>query len=358
MASAAAGDFMFEPPRCPNVECEHHRAPERGFFIRRGSYTTRCRFESVPRYRCRSCRINFSRQTFRSDRYDRRPDLNGPLFLLLCSGVGLRQVARLLHVDPHTVQSKMRKMAKTLGPLHEHLCPRLPEGRTLVLDEEETYEAASIRPLTMPVLIEQRTWFVVATGVGTIRRLARVGSDRRRRQQFDELARGRRQDQSRECTRRVLLQLARLQPTGEVTLRSDDKAMYGVLVREIFGERMRHETTPGTRVRDKYNPLFAINVTLAMTRDLCGRLRRKSWLVTKKADCLQDHLHVFTIYRNYVRRRFNYDEETETPAKLLGLLPRNLHAHEVLAWRQDWGERSIHPMSHSGSHTVRDPVAA
>jgi transposase-like protein len=349
---------MFVPPRCPNVECEHHRAPEGRFFIRKGSFTVRCRVDRVPRFRCRSCRINFSRQTFRRDYRDRRPDLNELLFLMLCSGSGLRQAGRVMRVDAHSVQRKMRKMASTLGALHANLCPRLPAGRTFVFDEEETYEAASIRPLTMPVLIEKQTWFVVATAVGSIRRLAPVGTNRRRRQQYDELAHGKRPDQSRECTRRVLEQLARLQPDGLVTLRSDDKAMYGALARAIFGTRAWHETTPGTRLRDKYNPLFPINVTLAMTRDSCGRLRRKSWLVSKKAECLQDHLQLFTIYRNYVRRRFNYDKETETPAKLLGLVPRNLHAHEALAWRQDWGERSIHPMSRCGSRTVRDPIAA
>jgi hypothetical protein len=111
-------------------------------------------------------------------------------------------------------------------------------------------------------------------------------------------------------------------------------------------------------VRNTHNPLFPINTTLAMTRDNCGRLRRRSWLVTKKAERLQNHLHIFIIYRNYVRRRFNRDKETDTPAKFLGLLPRNLHRCEVLAWRQDWGDRSIHPMSRHGSHTVRDTMAA
>jgi hypothetical protein len=63
------------------------------------------------------------------------------------------------------------------------------------------------------------------------------------------------------------------------------------------------------------------------------------------------------VYRNYVRRRFNHDGEEETPARLLGLLPRNLRRNEVLAWRQDWGDHSIHPMSPDGTRTVRDPIA-
>ena len=65
-----------------------------------------------------------------------------------------------------------------------------------------------------------------------------------------------------------------------------------------------------------------------------------------------------TTYRNYVRRRFNRDKEANTPAKILGLLPRNLLRHEVLAWRQDWGDLSIHPMSHRGSYSVRQAVPA
>jgi hypothetical protein len=30
----------------------------------------------------------------------------------------------------------------------------------------------------------------------------------------------------------------------------------------------------------------------------------------------------------------------------------------VLAWRQDWGDHSIHPMSSLGTHTVRDAMRA
>jgi len=349
---------MFVPPRCPNPACDHHLAPKGRFYVCIGAYSVRCRTEPVPRFRCRTCRQGFSRQTFRYDYRDRRPDANETVFLLLCSGVGLRQIGRVLKIDVHSVQGKQRKMARTFGHLHHNLCPKLPPGRTYVLDEEETFEMKSIRPLTVPVVIDKEHWFVVATGVGSIRRRAKAGSWRRRLQDKDELANGKRPDQSREVTRAALQEVARLSPTGPLVLRSDDKAMYRVLAKELFGERVQHETTPGTRVRNSQNPLFPINVTLAMMRDNCGRLRRRSWLVSKKAERLQHHLLLFTVYRNYVRRRFNYDEEADTPARLLGLLPRNLRPHEALAWRQDWGDRSIHPMSECGSRTVREPVAA
>jgi hypothetical protein len=282
---------------------------------------------------------------------------NERLFLLLVSGVGMRQSGRLLRMDARGVQRKQHKMAATLACMHDNLCPRLPEGRSWLLDEEETYEGASIRPLTMPVLIEQETWFVVATAVGSIRRLAPVGSARRLRQDREERS-GSRPDESRARVREVLDCLARKVPAGKVVLQTDEKASYATVGRSVFGDRLVHLTTAGTLVRDTHNPLFPINTTLAMTRDNCGRLRRRSWLVTKKAARLQDHLALFTAYRNYVRRRFNKDPETQTPARCLGLVPRNLDAEEVLAWRQDWGDLSIHPISRDAAHTVRSIIAA
>ncbi len=350
--------MAFTPPRCPHQDCERHSRPKPGFYRRRGFYYPDCRTEGVQRYFCKSCRRTFSRQTFRFDYRDRRPHDNVPLFFHLISSGGLRQAGRVLGLDVRAVQQKQQKMATMLASLHGNLCQQLPSGRTWLLDEEETYEAASIRPLTMPVVIDKETWFVVATAVGPIRRLAPAGTARRERQRRDEAKRGRRPDHSNRCVRQVLQKLARLVAEGTVLLHTDQKASYATIARSVFGSRLEHVTTAGTLIRDTHNPLFAINVTLAMTRDNCGRLRRKSWLVTKLAERLQDHLALFTVYRNYVRRRFNRDGEQETPGAMLGLLPRQLRRTEVLAWRQDWGDRSIHPMCQDGSRTVRDAVAA
>ena len=74
---------MFIPPRCPNLTCPQHLRPEPGFFRRRGYYRPLCRPEGVPRFRCTTCKRGFSRQTFRHDWHDHRPDWNVALFMLL-----------------------------------------------------------------------------------------------------------------------------------------------------------------------------------------------------------------------------------------------------------------------------------
>lgn len=342
---------MFRPPRCPNPSCSQHRTPAASFCWRVGYYKPRCRNEPVPRFRCKVCRRGFSRQTFRHDYRDRRPECNEPLFSLLTGGMGLRQAGRVLKLGVQSVQRKMWKMSQTLRDLHTNLSPRLPTGCTFLMDEEETFEHASIRPLTMPVVIERSTWFIVTTAVGSIRRLAPDGTARRRRQARDELRNGRRLDQSATKVRQALETL-RQKIDGPLVLQTDMKLSYAFIAKRLFGNRLRHETTRSTQARNTSNPLFPINTTLAMSRDNCGRLRRKSWLVSKLAEWLRGQLSIFTAFRNYVRPRTRRSKKYETPAYLLKLLPRELSVRETICWRQDWGRRSIHPMSCRGTQVV------
>lgn len=348
----------FVPGFCPNEACDQHLQPEPDFFVRHGSFVAACHDEPVPRFRCRSCLRTFSTQTFRQDCWDRRPEVNDRVFELLVSGVGFRQSARMVKLGVAAIQQKARKLADHAGWLHENLSTRLPVGRSYVLDEEETYEQASIRTLTMPVLIEREHWFVVATDVGPTRRLAKAGSKRRAWQEHEERKHGRRPDRSRECVTTVLRALDRRLAGGKLVLISDEKASYAKIASEVFGDRVVHETTAGSLPRTTYNPLFPINTTLAMTRDNCGRLRRHSWLVSKKAECLRRQMHLFAVYRNYVRVRFNRDRAKESPATKLNLIPRNLTVPDAIRWRQDWGLRSIHPLCLDGSRSIGAPVAA
>jgi transposase-like protein len=346
--------MKFLPPRCPRRDCAAHREPVGRWFVRHGTYQPKCRRTPIPRFRCLVCHRGFSRQTFRYDFRDHAPSCNVPLLRLLTSGVGLRQSARLLVIDISAVQRKLKKMAATCALLHGNLSPHLAPGSTFLLDEEETFEQASIQPVTMPVLIEKETWFVVATDAAPIRRLAPVGTTRRWLQEESERRLGRRPDESRASVLRTLQALAHRLGGGHLVLRTDEKSSYATLVREVFRGEAKHETTSGKAARTKHNPLFPINTTLAMTRDNNGRLRRRSWLVSKRCACLQQQMCLFLVYRNYVRYRFNRDEPDDTPARLLGLLPRALQLREVLGWRQDWDRRSIHPMSSRGQRTVAE----
>ena len=336
---------MFQPPRCPNAACEFHRKPVTLFFIRRGYYKPNCRAHRVPRFRCKGCRRGFSRQTFRADYRDQKPHLNAPLFFSIASGVGLRQTARKIGMSQRCCELKFRKIAKHLRHLNRNVRAPLPEGSKLQFDELETYETRrNTRPLSVPILIERDSRFIIWSQAATIRPRGKMSEARKAALLADERRFGYRKDKSRQAIRRTFEYGAKLVAHHDkVFLQTDEKSTYPGLAEEAFGkDRLEHQTTNSKLARMTWNPLFPINHTEAMLRDLTGRIRRESWLVSKKRKYLNLGLQLIAAYRNFVRRRFNHDQES--PAQLLSIAPRRLRPTEVLSWRQDWGpERSIRP---------------
>ena len=337
---------MFHPPRCPNRHCPRHTDPGSRFFIKKGSYHPLCRAHPVPRFKCRTCARGFSRQTFRADYRDHRPGLNTPLFLFLATGLGLRQTARNLKLSLRCAELKFRKLARHLRRLSLNLRGPLPPHSELQFDELETYEGRrNTRPLSLPLLIERETRFVIWAEAAPIRPHGRMSQARKKAVAQDTARFGPRKDLSRRSVRRTLERGADLVGhLGCVLLSSDEKSTYPVVAKEVFGrERLVHQQTNSGLARMTWNPLFAINHTEAMLRDLVGRLRRESWLVSKKRRYLDLGVQLWMAYRNYVRRRFNYDEQS--PAQMLGFVDRRMTPGQLLSWRQDWGGRSIHPLT-------------
>ena len=278
------------------------------------------------------------------DYRDKKPHLNAALFLSIASGVGLRQTARSIGLTLRCTELKFRKIARHLRHLNLNLRGPLPEDSTLQFDELETYETKrNTRPLTLPILIDRETRFILWAECAPIRPRGRMSSERRQAIERDRLRWGPRRDRSRRSVRRTLQKGAHLTRHHErVVLETDEKSTYPSMARRIFGrDRIEHRRTNSKLARGTWNPLFPINSTEAIARDLLGRLRRESWLVSKTRWCLDLGLQYFMSYRNFVRRRFNRDEES--PAQLLGLTRRRLRVGELLSWRQDWRERSPRP---------------
>jgi hypothetical protein len=276
------------------------------------------------------------------DYRDHRPDLNTKLVHSICSGVGLRQTSRDLGLSLRCTELKFRKIARHLRRLNMNLRQALPPGSTFQLDEFETYEGRrNTRPLSIPVLIETRSRFLVWAESAPIRPRGKKTKARLKAIAEDEAAFGSRRDASRRSVLRTLNRAADLAAGLEnVVLRTDEKSSYPGLARAAFGAvRLVHLTTNSKLARTTWNPLFPINHTEAMARDLVGRLRRESWLVSKKRRYLDLGLQVLCAYLNYVRPRFNGEEASR--AQLLGFVPRRLKLGEVVGWRQDWRERSI-----------------
>ena len=330
---------MFHPPRCPYRECAAHLNPAGTFYRLDGRYQPRCRAHVVQRYRCRLCRRGFSRQSFRADRGQKKPYLNAEFLRLMLACVGLRQAARVLRVSRRTVERRFVWLAQHATRFHAaHLAGASLPG-PFMLDELETFEGNRYQPVTVPVLIEPRSLFLIASSVGPLRRKGRMTQAQRLRRYEHERLHGRRPSESSAAVRTVLKRLGQcVVSQGPVVLHSDRRSLYARLGRRQFGGRFAWAPhSPAVR-RDRRNPLFPINHTNARLRHFLARLRRRSWCVSKRRLRLQQHLQIAALWVNYCRPITN--RTRMTPAQALGLAERPYREEEVLAWRLD-----LHPVA-------------
>jgi transposase-like protein len=349
---------LFSPPRCPNADCIAHsieRCRHTRFFVRHGYYRPRCRPRPVPRFRCRNCRRTFSRQTFRQDYRDHKPHLNAKLLELLAHGLGLRQSAMILKLSRRCAEMKARKLSRHLEGLNKNLLDQFPEGCSFQMDEMESFEQErTVLPITVPVLIEQESMFIVDARSAAIRASGKMSERRLSAIKRRERAEGARRNDSRGCLKRVLREAAKFcKKLSRVRIDTDEKSTYPGLIRQAFGPETEHRQSSSKLPRDSSNRLFPINHINAMARYLTGRLRRRSWLSSKQRRFLDLQLNVLKAYKNFVRPRFN--GETETPGMVLGLVRERLAATDLVSWRQDWGWYSPHPVQ--GHLSIREARA-
>jgi transposase-like protein len=344
---------MFVPPRCPNESCSQHTAPEGRFFRRHGFYSPMCRSHPVPRFLCMTCRKSFSRQTFRADYHDNKPHLNVSVVKYITSGVGLRKTARNLGLTRKNLELKWRKLAKHGRRLDLNLKSRAARAEAhkppsepfrIQFDELETYETRqNTRPLSIATLVEVRTRLIVGAIAAPIRPKGTMTKQRIRAILREDSLFGRRKDRSRVSCRSVFRSAAKLRPgASQVLLETDEKVTYPAYFDEAFhGVRRSHTTTSSKAPRGAGTPLFPINLNEAILRDHAGRVRRDSWLVSKRRAYLNQHLAFYASWKNWVLPRFNRDQYA--PGVLAGMAPRNLSIGEFLGWRQVWGRRSPCP---------------
>ena len=354
---------MFTPRRCPNSDCPMHASPEARFYIRRGFYSSGVKAHPVPRFRCRTCHRGFSRQTFRHDYRDKKPYLNVRVVELLCSGVGYRQTARIVRMTRRNLLNKARKIQRTVRNLDTNLLKRAgevdqasprQEPLRVQFDEFETYEMCrNTMPLSVPTAVESISRLILGAIAAPIRPRGKMTDRRLARIKRHESTYGVREDRSPQACREVLARAAAFRPAaGRVAVNTDCKTTYPTYLVEAFGSQVLvHQTTPGSDPRDGRSPLAAINLTEAMMRDLGGRLRRESWLTSKKRQWLNLHLSLYCGWRNWVRPRFNRD--TRCPGEIAGFAERRLKRGEVVGWRQDWGRKSPSPYG-NGTKGVSD----
>lgn len=169
------------------------------------------------------------------------------------------------------------------------------------LDDLITKENSKLKPLSVSLLVDEKTRFILGSLVSEIPAFGHLA--KQSVQVYEK-----RKDEHRAGPERLL---STLNPflSEELKIKSDEHKNYPVVIQRYF-PRARHETFPSERgciagqgelKKVAFDQLFIVNHTCALLRANINRLMRKTWCTIKDPARLSDHLEIFTyLYNNHL----------------------------------------------------------
>ena len=326
------------PPFCPNPTCDSHAAAGTWRFKKKGFHARLRGPRRVQRYVCRSCRRNFSSQTFSTTYWLKHPRLLAPLLYRLVGCSALRQIAREFGLAHSSVQRQAERLGRHCLLLLEAHRPPVP-AEPLVLDGFRTFEHSQYWPFDLNLLVGA-SHYVYGFNDAELRRSGTLRPSQRVRRAALEAAHGR---PDPEATRRAVVELvSRVVPAGAAAaIESDEHAAYPRAFARLEDRRIRHRTTSSKESRVPRNPLFPANLADLLLRHASANHKRETIAFSKRRQGALYRAAIWAVWRNFMKSR-SENRRDAPPAVALGLVSQRLRAHEILAarrfpWRQELG---------------------
>ena len=201
------GYAAFSPSHCPRFGCPSRERSALFRWQRKGRYRRHCDERVVQRFLCRACLRYFSTQTFRVDYRLHKPTLHFALFDTFISKVTQRQATRNLGCTRKTVVHRLSLLSAHARAFQGEVLARAKASGGLPgcfqIDELETFETSRLLcPVTMPVLIELKSYFTVDIEVATLPARGKRRRKAAKRRSRTEPAKEKRRSGSRAAVKR------------------------------------------------------------------------------------------------------------------------------------------------------------
>jgi transposase-like protein len=321
----------FAPPFCPHRACFQHRQtdPRRFAYKRHGSYV-RGDGRRVPRYLCCTCNRSFSKQSFATSYFLKRPELLVPVAKALVNGSAHRQIARMVGCAPATVTRLSARLGRHAQLLQVMALLHLSsDTEDTILDHTETFEGTQDQPIAIGTLVGRDSWFVYGIDANTHRR-----SGRRSRFQQERLLRRAYRDPlgGFEGSAGRLLELrADFGPRTRVRVLSDDLEAYArAISRRGLASRIEHVVVPNPERGPKGAPrsaeaiardraMFANDLLHALFRHCLAHHHRETIAFPRRVVAALDRIFLFCGWRNFIKGVSERKPDRTTPGMRKGL---------------------------------------
>jgi transposase-like protein len=322
----------WKPPFCPNPNCQFHQGLHLCWPYKKiGFYTRQAAPKRIQRFLCHVCHRSFSRQTFCTSYWLKRPDLLSHIFLAAVACSANRQIARSLQVSPPPVDRLVARLGRHSLLFHMKLWQQSPPTCPLVIDGFESFEKSQYYPFEHQLAVEAGTGFFSFFTDSELRRKGRMTAQQKQRRAELEQMYGRPPPGAvrRDVTELLQITLAKAETA---VVYSDKHRAYPLAIRQLKC-RIRHEVTPGREHRDSRNSLYEVNLLDGWIRHSSSNHKRQTIAPSKRRQASSEKLAVLLVHRNYMRSRREKARDGPTPAMLKGLTDRQLSIDEVLEER-------------------------
>lgn len=289
---------MLRKDQIQNISCKCGEAPRRVHSI--GCFFRLSDRKWIRRFRCAVCKRSFSESTATLEHRQQKRQINPLLEHLLCSGVSQRRSARILKVDRSTIARRLIYLSGRASEWQVGFLKQFNPGLEVQFDEMESSEHSKLKPLSIPLLVDQKTRKILAFDVVSMPAKGRLAA-------FSRKKYGPRADHRAPSIQRLLSQM-KVKLEHSTIIRSDECPRYPRPIRLELPD-LQHRTCLGGRgcvagqgelKRKVHDPLFSLNHTAAMLRANINRLFRRTWCISKKAENLRHHIQIYVRYHNEI----------------------------------------------------------
>lgn len=217
------------------------------------------------------------------------------------SGNTQRRTAKLIHCSKNTVARKLLWLSQYPETISQK---GALDSEHLQIDELETIEHTKLKPLTVPICINDN-YKILGLSVGKIKAKGLLAGIALKRY-------GPREDEREKSLTELFENLKKSINKSPLTITTDAHPLYPKLIRKYFPNSKHIQVVSRDHLKKKrelvytaerkkiFDPMFALNQRCAMLRADIRRLTRRSWCTTKKIENLRKHLELYVIYNNEV----------------------------------------------------------
>ena len=269
-----------------------------GCSIKHGFYHRAEDSQSIQCYLCKACGKSHSSATHSPTYRQKRRRLNRQIEADLASSTSERRIALKVGCARKTVARKLEFLADRAREKSTRWRAEHGPFEHVQFDELISFEHTRLKPLSIAVMSVVGERYILGVGVAQIPASGSIAQ--RSREKY-----GLRRDMSHSMRKRVMRSCVP-QLSSRVLIDTDEHQRYRNEIRQSIPGAVHRQhpsirgslTGLGELKRTGYDPLFAINHTLAMLRDNIKRLARRTWCTTKRKRSLENLLAIYIHYHN------------------------------------------------------------